>query len=225
MTRQAVVDAAVAELGPDTHLKRCKYWDSALGHGVTYESIASLAWCGGFALYCLHTAGLGKDVLWRIGSGFLLQPPHPLPRVKTPEPGDIGYLDKPFQHHFVVESVDGVIVHSVDGNQPDVRRKTRSIGPSLVFFSIEPLLLLANADTSLPSPSMPRVRYSTPAEVQHAVNNLIMRRLADTPPGLLTVDGKIGPKSTAAIQWAQRALGIPVTGHPDAATCAALGLS
>lgn len=225
MSRQAVVDAAVGELGPDRHDKRVKYWESALGREVTYESIASLAWCGGFALWALHQAELGRDVLWRIGAGFLLQSPHPLPRVKVPEPGDIGYLDQPFQHHFVVEVVDGTLVHSIDGNQPDVRRKTRSLSPNLAFFSIEPLLALAAADDSLPSPGAPRVRYATPAEVQHATNNLIMRHLADAPPTLLTVDGKIGPKSVAAIEWAQRRLGITVTGKPDAATCAALGLS
>lgn len=79
----------------------------------------------------------------------------------------------------------------------------------------------------LPSPSQPPKagKWPTPAEVQHAVNGLIMRHLDDNPPGLLTVDGIIGPKSTAALEWAQRILGIPVTGNPDAATCHALGLS
>lgn len=224
MTRQAVVDAAIAELGADTQAKRVKYWESALGREVTYGEISKLAWCGGFALWALHEAGLAKDVLWRIGSGFLLQPPHPLPRIKVPEPGDIGYQDKPFQHHFVVESVDGALVHSVDGNQPDVRRKTRSLSPSLVFFSIQPFLDIADTEPTLPG-LPPRVRHTGPAEVQHAVNSLIMKHLADSPPNLLTVDGKIGPKSVAAIQWAQRALGVPVTGNPDAATCLALGLS
>jgi hypothetical protein len=223
VTRQAVVNAAVAELGPDTHAKRLRYWESALGHETTYESIASLAWCGGFALYCLHQAGLAKDVVWHVGSGFLLQPPHPLPRIKVPEPGDIGYQDKPFQHHFVVTEVDGALVHSVDGNQPDVRRKTRSLSPSLTFFSIAPLLKLAS---ELPSPSgAPPKHWTQPAEVQHAVNGLIMRHLSDSPPTLLTVDGIIGPKSVAALQWAQRVLGIPITGAPDSATCHALGLS
>lgn len=225
MSRQAVVDAAVAEIGPDKHDKRVKYWESALGREVTYESIASLAWCGGFALWCLHEAGLGKDVLWRIGAGFLLQPPHPLPRVKVPEPGDIGYLDKPFQHHFVVESVDGALVFSVDGNQPDVRRKTRSFSPGLVFFSIEPLLALAGCQSDLPSPAAPRVRHSTPAEVQHAMNSLMLAHPLDQQFSLLTVDGIIGPKSTAVLKWAQRLLKVPVTGNPDAATCRALGLT
>jgi hypothetical protein len=222
MNRQAVVDAAVAELGADTHEKRIRYWESALGYEIHhFEEIAKLAWCGGFALYCLHTAGLALDVHWRIGAGFLLQKPHPLPRIAIPLPGDIGYLDKPFQHHFVVESVDGDTVHSVDGNQPDVRRKTRSLhAPTLTFFSIAPFL-----GVELPSPSDPPPKHwTTPAEVQHAVNNLIVRHPLDNPPGLLTVDGIIGPKSEAAIKWAQQELGIPVTGNPDAATCRALGL-
>ena len=226
MTRQAVVDAAIAELGPDTHEKRIKYWESALGYEIHhFEEIAKLAWCGGFALYCLHEAGLAKDVKWRIGAGFLLQAPHPLSRVAVPLPGDIGYLDKPFQHHFVVESVDGDLVHSVDGNQPDVRRKTRAIHtPTLTFFSIAPFL----PASELPSPSRPPPAPSStprPADIQHAVNSLIMKHLGDHPPTLLTVDGIIGPKSHAAIEWAQRTLHLPVTGEADLQTCLALGLS
>lgn len=225
MTRQAVVDAAVAEIGPDTHEKRIKYWESALGYEIHhFEEISRLAWCGGFALFCLHQAGLAKDVHWRIGRGFLLQAPHPLPSVAIPKPGDIGYLDKPFQHHFVVESVDNSArtVTSIDGNQPDVRRKSRKLGPGIVFYSIAPYLAV-----ELPSPSQPPKagKWPAPVDVQHAVNGLIMRHLDDNPPGLLTVDGIIGPKSTAALEWAQCILGIPVTGNPDAATCHALGLS
>lgn len=227
MTRQAVVNAAIAEIGPDRHDRRIAYWESALGYEIHhFEEISKLAWCGGFVLYCLHTAGLALDVRWRIGAGFLLQKPHPLRPVKVPLPGDIGYLDKPFQHHFVVESVDDAgMVHSVDGNQPDVRRKSRSIHtPTLTFYSIAPFLPVELPSPSQPPPA-PRKGFATPAEVQHALNGLIMKHLDATPPTLLTVDGIIGPKSTAALQWAQRILGVPVTGNPDAATCFKLGLS
>lgn len=226
MTRQAVIAAAAAELGADTHEKRIKYWESALGYEIHhFEEISKLAWCGGFALYCLHAAGLALDVHWRIGAGFLLQKPHPLPRIAVPLPGDIGYLDKPFQHHFVVESVDEAgTVHSIDGNQPDVRRKVRQIHtPTLTFFSIAPFLGAEPSSPSQPPPATPR-RWATPAEVQHATNTLIMKHPSDSPPALLLVDGIIGPKSVAALQWAQRILGIPVTGNPDVDTCRALGL-
>lgn len=223
MSRQAFVDWAVAEIGKATPEKLLRYFREAIGREPT-EAELKKSWCGIFALCGLHEVGLAKDVLWQFGRGFLLQPPHPLPFVKIPEPGDIGYLDKPFQHHFVVEAVDGALVHSIDGNQPDVRRKTRSLSPSLAFFSIQPFLEIADREPVLPG-QPPRVRHTGPAEVQHAVNSLIMKHLADEPPTLLTVDGKIGPKSQAAIRWAQRALGIAETGNPDAATCAALGLS
>lgn len=228
MTRQAVVDAAIAEIGPDNHERRITYWESALGYEIHhFEEIAKLAWCGGFALYCLHQAGLAKDVHWRIGRGFLLQPPHPLPIVKVPQSGDVGYQGSPFQHHFVVEQVDGQLVHSVDGNQPDVRRKIRTIGPALTFFSIAPLLALAGVTDEPTDPGVPTtiLRHATPAELQHAVNTLLVNRGGLDVPDMLTVDGIIGPKSTAAIKWAQRRLGIPVTGNPDATTCHALGLT
>ena len=221
MSRDRVVAAAAAEMGPDTHERRIQFWESALGYEIHhYEEIAKLAWCGGFALFCLHQAGLAKDVFWRIGRGFLLQPPHPLKVTKAPEPGDIGYQDKPFQHHFVVERVDGDFVHSIDGNQPDVRRRIRPIagapGQPLTFYSIAPFL-------QPPSPFPPK--RTQPVDVQRAVNGLIMRHTGTDAPRLLATDGLIGPLSTAAIEWAQRELGIPVTGNPDAATCNALGLS
>lgn len=223
MSRQAVVDAAVAELGANTHEKRIKYWESALGYEIHhFEEISKLAWCGGFALYCLHTAGLALDVHWRIGAGFLLQKPHPLRAVAVPLPGDIGYLDKPFQHHFIVESVEGDLVISIDGNQPDVRRRSRQLHtPTLTFFSIAPFL-----GSELPSPSQPPPpNRPTPAVVQHALNSLMLKHPLEHDFGLLTVDGIIGPKSQQALRWAQQILHIPISGQIDAATLDALGLN
>lgn len=225
MTRAAVVDWALSQVGPDTHEKRVAYWTSALGRPVTFGEIEKLAWCGGFALCALHEAGLGLDVHWAIGKGFLLQPPHPLPTVKIPLPGDIGYQGSPFQHHFIVEAVDGSLVHSVDGNQPDVRRKTRALSPSLTFYSIHPLLIAAGAPFELPAPGSDVRHWTGPAEVQHALNSLMLAHPLDHSFGLLTVDGIIGPKSTEALKWAQRLLKVTVTGLPDDATSRALGLS
>ena len=225
MTRAAIVEWARGEVGPDTHEKRVRYWTSALGRPVTYAEVASLAWCGGFALCALHEGGVGIDIRWVIGKGFLLQPPRPLPVVTVPKPGDIGYQDKPFAHHFVVDSVEGSLVHTIEGNQPDVRRKTRSLTPAVTYYSIDPLLALTAAGNALTSPGSLVLRHTTAAEVQHAVNNLIMKHVQDLAvPSLLTVDGRIGPKSAAAIAWAQGVLGIHQTGNPDAATCEALGL-
>jgi hypothetical protein len=226
VTRAAVVAAAAADVGPDTHEKRIRIWTSALGRPVTYAEIEKLAWCGGAALCWLHDAGLALDVHWAIGNGFLLQKPHPLPIVKLPQPGDIGYQASPFQHHFVVESVeDGHIVHSVDGNQPDVRRRSRMVGPNLTFFSIRPYLELVSAPDELPSPAVQLPRHATSAEYQHAINSLMLVHPLEHTFGLLLVDGIVGPKTTEALRWAQKMLKVPVTGFPDAATAAALGLS
>jgi len=225
VSRDGVVARALAEVGPDTHEKRVKYWTSALGRLVTFAEIAKLAWCGGFALWALHEEGLGLDKLWQIGHGFLLQQPHVLSPTHSPQPGDIGYQASPFQHHFIVERAEGNIIHSVDGNQPDVARRTRVVSPALTFYSIAPLLAAVGVADTIPAPAHELPHEATPAEVQHAVNNLIMTRLLDGPPNLLTVDGIIGPKSVAALQWAQRELGVPVTGAADYATKKALGLT
>lgn len=221
MSRAAVVAAAAGEIGPDTPEKRVKYWADALGRPVTYAEISHPAWCGIFALWCLHQAGLDTDEHWQIGKGFLLQSPHPMHLTTSPQPGDVGYIASPFQHHFIVESVDDTRVHSIDGNQPDIRRQSRALSPHIVFYSIASLLAL----DALPAPSARPVSWTQPATVQHALNTLILARPDAAPPPLLTVDGIIGPKSEAALRWAQALLSVPVTGSPDNATCIALGLA
>ena len=77
---------------------------------------------------------------------------------------------------------------------------------------------------TIPSPSMPAPR-GTDGAVQHAINSLIMKHLVEhDAPKILTVDGIIGPRTTAAIVWAQRKLGVPVNGIADDETQKALGL-
>lgn len=219
VSRAAVVAEAAGEIGPDTPEKRVKYWTDALGRPVTYAEIQHPAWCGIFALWCLHQAGLDTDEHWQISKGFLLQNPHPMHLTTSPQPGDIGYIASPFQHHFIVESTDDARVHSIDGNQPDIRRQSRVFSPKIVFYSIASLLQLTGADPELPP------QGAQPASVQHALNTLILARPDAAPPPLLTVDGNIGPKSEAALRWAQALLSVPVTGNPDNATCIALGLA
>jgi hypothetical protein len=197
--RDAIVEAAVAEIGAGNREKLLRYWESAMGQEVSYDSVHRLAWCGIFALYCLHAAGVAKDVFWKVGKGFLLQPPHPLKTTRTPQPGDIGYQNLPFQHHFLVENVNGVLIHTIDGNQPDIRRRTRSFGSELVFYSIEPLLALA---AGLPSPSATPPPEPAEKTLQRAVNKVILAHPTGAPK-LLVVDGIIGPLSKSAIAWAR----------------------
>jgi hypothetical protein len=208
VTRQAVIDAAIRNLGKPNS---AEFWVSALGHRTVAQN---LAWCGIFDLFCLHEGGLALDVHWAFGLGFLYK--LKLPLTKTPQLADIGYRDQPFQHHFLVEAVDGPMVHSIDGNSgahSTVNRCTHPNGSGCIYYSIASLV----GEVELPSPSQsPPASGHRPSEIQHAINNLIVRYPLNNPPQLLTVDGILGPKSRAAIAWAQTV---------DPAACAALGLS
>lgn len=139
MSRQDIVNWAISQIGPFSQTAVDGYWKGVLPPSEYHPGI-KLAWCGAFALNALHAAGYDTDKHWRFGLGFLLVPPHALPVTYTTQPGDIGYQAKPFQHHFVVEFVAGNVVHSIDGNQPQVCRRTRTISSALTFYSVQPLL-------------------------------------------------------------------------------------
>lgn len=132
--RDDVVEIARAELGTDAH-DAGRYWADVLG--PTWQGPYPPHWCGAFALWCLRQAEL-TSWLWVVGKGFLYR----LPRTSSPLPGDIGYLDQPFQHHFVVVAADDHNVTSIDGNQghPGVQARTRPLS-HCAFYSIEPLIL------------------------------------------------------------------------------------
>jgi hypothetical protein len=127
--RLKVVNAAIREIGPQNPKK---YWDDTV---PGYPGFSG-AWCGGFALWAIHQAGLAKDVDWEIGKGFCYR----LPITKNPLPGDIAYFDNPYQHHAIVESVNNGMVNTIDGNQPgnEVRRRTRDYESVTAFYSIDP---------------------------------------------------------------------------------------
>ena len=131
--RKAVVDAAEGELGSkDAN----KYWADAMPGAP--ESDYPKDWCGAFALWALHRAGLGLNLDWVIGQGFLLKN---LPMTKNPKPGDIAYFDHN-QHHAVVSEVTSSSVGLINGNGAG-GQVTRSIAPMntvTAFFSIERLL-------------------------------------------------------------------------------------
>ncbi len=116
------------------------YWADVLHQAPTAPHPPE--WCGAFALWCLHQAGLGLLLRWLFGPphfGFLWN----LPVTKSPKPGDIAYLDKPFEHHAIVVEVVGDTVHTIDGNQgPHAPIMTHEAPLShwTAFFSIESLI-------------------------------------------------------------------------------------
>ncbi len=110
--RELVVQAAQSQIG---FSDPTPYWLDALPE--SFQGPFPPDWCGAFALWALHQAGLALDIKWEIGFGFLLVPPHALRTVSVPEPGDIAYFNRN-QHHAVVESVDesSGTVNLINGN-------------------------------------------------------------------------------------------------------------
>ena len=114
--RAALLEWAKTQVGPGD---RAAYWRSAFGSDPGSE----LAWCGVFCLAGLHAIGLAQDVRWHLGLGFV--GPAGLKQTKTPERGDIGYVSESYQHHFLYDHTDDRgLIHSIDGNQFDVRERT-----------------------------------------------------------------------------------------------------
>ena len=131
--RKKVVDAATSRIGESNDTE---YWQDTLP-GLP-ESDYPKDWCGGFALWAIHQAGLGKNLNWKIGSGFLI--PN-LSFTAHPQPGDIAYFDHN-QHHAVVTGVHGTSVDTVSGNGlgGKVSASTIPMASATAYFSLDPLL-------------------------------------------------------------------------------------
>jgi len=132
--RERVLAAAESQLGEHR-------WELFL-NGVTNQTPGpQTSWCGIFALWALHQAGLANDTVWKFDGppwGFLYK----LPATRDPKPGDIAYQDQPFQHHAIVKKVEGGTVHTIDGNSTGnaVREKTRPKSAFTAFYSIQPFI-------------------------------------------------------------------------------------
>lgn len=125
--RARILEAARGELG---RTEARKYFD-----GVTAKNPGpSLpAWCGVFALWSLHRAGLLKGVEWVYGKGFLFR----FATTRDPKPGDIAYFLRN-QHHAIVERLDGANVVTIDGNHlGEVARVSRPLSTVAAFYSVE----------------------------------------------------------------------------------------
>jgi hypothetical protein len=140
--RAAVVAAAVSQLG---NTDPTAYWQNVL---ATHPAGGIHAdWCGAFALWCLHQAGLALDWNWEIGSGFLLSNVHrSLPTTTDPKPGDVAYFDHN-EHEAIVELVtpSGVQIINGNGENGAVSRSTALRSSVTAFFSIAPLLSVGAA--------------------------------------------------------------------------------
>lgn len=138
--RAQIVAIAEAEIGlqdPD------KYWQLVCPQLMGNPH--KVAWCGGFALWCLRQAGL-TDWSWQVWSGpgtpsgFLY---HLLP-TRHPKPGDMAYFFAN-QHHAIVKAYHGDSVDTIDGNsvpypQEGVSVKTHLVKDVGCFYSIAQLI-------------------------------------------------------------------------------------
>ena len=200
-TRARVVEIASAEVGLSD---AAKYWA-----GVGLHAPYPPHWCGGFALWCLRQAGL-TDWDWVIGKGFLWR----LRRTTDPQPGDIGYVDQPFQHHFVVEQADRHTIGSIDGNQgkPGVQRRSRAAGKH-TYFSIASLLDADTRDTDPAPPLRATLRLGSSGDDVKALQAKLNSHGAS-----LKVDGGFGPFTKLAVETFQRRGGLVVDGVVGSAT-------
>ena len=151
--RESIVAAALGEVGSTDWQKYQTEAASCYPVGVRKS------WCGIFCVWCLRKAGV-VTWEWRDNVGFLYRT-----RWQTtthPEPGDIGYVANPFQHHFLVERCEGNIVYCIDGNSGPspgtVQKRMRNRDDERVtYYSINRFLLgdSDEHDTEPPPPPAP----------------------------------------------------------------------
>ncbi len=132
--RRAVVAAARSQL---ERTDPAPYWLDVLGPAPWPPS-----WCGAFALWAIHQAGLGTAIKWDVGYpyGFC----HHLRPVKVPQPGDVAYFTAN-QHHAIVAEVDVArgTMTTIDGNSDGaavVEHRNVPLSKAAGFFSIDPWL-------------------------------------------------------------------------------------
>jgi hypothetical protein len=140
-----VARAALSQVGSTN---AALYWADVLPG--TAPSGYPKDWCGAFALWSLHQAGLALGVDWIIGQGFLQ---NGFPTTSDPQVGDVAYFDQ-YEHQAVVTGVspDGSTVSLANGNGTGGAVST-SVTPkshAAAFYSIAPWLSGATSDSGLP---------------------------------------------------------------------------
>lgn len=131
--RQRVISIARSQIGQGKGDEWKKYMQGV----VTHPPGQRVSWCGIFATWVLHQAGLTSEK-WIYGKGISRL----LKQTNNPKPGDILYIDQPYQHHGIVERIDGNTVYSIDGNSPGgvVAPRKRDMSEITAFYSIGPLI-------------------------------------------------------------------------------------
>jgi hypothetical protein len=226
--RRAVVSVAEAELGVG---RAPAYWRDVLGQ--EWRGPYPQHWCGAFALWCLHQVGLALSVRWLVGKGFCEV--QRLPKTTTPLPGDVAYLDKPFQHHAVVKAVEGEFVVTIDGNQggpTPVQEKRRKRSAITCVYSIAPFLSAAELEPAdsraptdpapAPSPEVfPTLRRGDRGAGVGELQRRLNAKLGALEPSLV-VDGDFGAKTEVAVREVQGLYALKVDGVAGPKTWAAL---
>jgi hypothetical protein len=134
--RAKVVKAALSE--PANAPRVTEYWRDVLSPSDFLTPPKE--WCGAFVLWALHQAGLAKDVLWKIGVGFIS--PENLPKTLVPKAGDIAYFSKN-DHQAIVKSVnnDGTVT-IINGNGTGglITTSNPKMNDVTAFYNIQPLI-------------------------------------------------------------------------------------
>jgi hypothetical protein len=226
--RSRIVEIARAEIGPSGKgsAKVTAYWREVGQPSWTDAQVAAYAkkveWCGGFTLWCLHQAGVAKDVFWKDGLGYLEV--KRLPKTRDPKPGDIAYFPAPYQHHAIVEKLANDGLYTIDGNSVEskgalyngVWAHHRKLPVSCVYYSIEPLLKGVVAPDPIP-PALKRVELKR-GDKSEAVKEMQTLINAAKVGVTLVVDGAFGPRSENGVKAFQTSRHLVPNGICGAAT-------
>lgn len=133
--RLAALETAIGELGKTDSIPYAAAALRLTEEQARQQGAERLSWCGLFCVWCYQRAGSAAS--WVIGKGITPR----LLWVSEPTPGDVGYIDQPFQHYALVAARFGRQIISVDGNSPGgvVAMRTRDVGEFSGFLSADSL--------------------------------------------------------------------------------------
>lgn len=105
------------------HIAAPGVWDDSI---IRTAGAKMPSWCGIFSVWAHKKAGknIGE---WQMGKGVSAF--GTLTQTDNPQPGDIGYIHKPNQHHAVVKEVQGDKIQTIDGNSgvnSEVKENTKA---------------------------------------------------------------------------------------------------